>query len=246
VFGDATSTHIWYLGERTRDQYIRYYGTAKERFSYLPPGINKHAIQSADADEAKALRGQLGVTKEQRLLTMVGSDFKRKGVDRAIEAIASLPQPLRQSCILLVVGEGKTGKLKKLAQKRGLEQQIIFHGPSQQVPLILKAADYLLHPARVENTGNAILEGIVAGLGVLTTSNCGFAPHVEQAMCGVVCDGEQYSQNDVNQALFDLLKKDTEQLKNAALHYADTCDFYSRPQTAMKLIEEHFQGLHSQ
>ena len=58
---------------------------------------------------------------------------------------------------------------------------------SSQVPELLLAADLLIHPSLKESAGMVILEAIVAGLPVLTTSSCGYAFHVEQAQAGVVC-----------------------------------------------------------
>lgn len=245
VFDTSSKTHIWYLGERTRDQYIDFYATPKARFHYLPPGINRQAIQTVSKQEGLAFRQELGVAQDHKVLVMVGSDFKRKGVDRSIQALAALPDSLKNKTTLLIVGEGKSKPLIRLAQSLSIEKHVIFHGPSKQVPKILAASDYLLHPARVENTGNAILEGIVAGLGVLTTNNCGFAPHVDQAGCGLVCDGESFSQAALNNALTKLIQMDLDSLRAAGLEYADKADLYSRPQKAVAMIEEHYDFMNN-
>ncbi|MCB7372797.1 hypothetical protein LI003_23170, partial [Bacteroides caccae] len=43
------------------------------------------------ANSREIFRKKNGITEQQYLLLQVGSDFTRKGVDRSIEALASLP-----------------------------------------------------------------------------------------------------------------------------------------------------------
>ena len=44
----------------------------------------------------------------------------------------------------------------------------------------------LVHPARLDVTGTVILEALGAGLPVVVTGNCGYAPHVLDAGAGEV------------------------------------------------------------
>jgi UDP-glucose:(heptosyl)LPS alpha-1,3-glucosyltransferase len=50
----------------------------------------------------------------------------------------------------------------------------------------MAAADVFVHPARYDTTGTVILEAIVNGLPVITTSSCGYAKHVNSANAGIV------------------------------------------------------------
>ena len=50
----------------------------------------------------------------------------------------------------------------------------------------MAAADLLVHPARHDTTGTVILEAIVNGLPVVTTSICGYPQHVDAAEAGIV------------------------------------------------------------
>ena len=238
VFSPDASTRIWHLTESARQEYIDWYDTPRSRFSYLPPGIDKSAIQAVSRDARDACRARLGVSPNEKLLIMVGSDYRRKGVDRAIKALAALPADLRSQCKLLVVGQGQPKKMVLLARKLRVSGAVIFHGPSDEVPLLLKSSDYLLHPARIECAGNVILEGIVAGLGVLVTGNCGFASHVADAGCGLVCEGDSFQQTELNRCLGDLLLMDRKILAAKAINYAGAADLYSRPQKAVSLMAD--------
>src|SRR5690606_10635608 len=86
VFSPASSSQIMFLSRQTKEEYQDVYGTPDERFYELPPGINKEAIRDAMTTENREqLRQKLGVSQQDLLLVMVGSDFKRKVVSRAIE-----------------------------------------------------------------------------------------------------------------------------------------------------------------
>jgi UDP-glucose:(heptosyl)LPS alpha-1,3-glucosyltransferase len=50
----------------------------------------------------------------------------------------------------------------------------------------MAGADLLVHPARHDTTGTVILEAVVNGLPVITTSVCGYAQHVDAAESGIV------------------------------------------------------------
>jgi UDP-glucose:(heptosyl)LPS alpha-1,3-glucosyltransferase len=85
-----------------------------------------------------------------------------------------------------VAGQGKAAPLLVLARRLGVAERLLMLGGRDDVPRLLLAADLLVHPARTENTGQAILEAIVAGLPVLASGVCGFAPHIERARAGRV------------------------------------------------------------
>ncbi|MCV4607552.1 glycosyltransferase, partial [Escherichia coli] len=71
-------------------------------------------------------RQKNGITEQQNLLLQVGSDFGRKGVDRSIEALASLPESLRHNTLLFVVGQDKPRKFEVLAEKLGVRSKVHF------------------------------------------------------------------------------------------------------------------------
>ena len=108
-----------------------------------------------------------------------------KGTDRSVRALRHFPDAR-----LLVVGLGedetKSAKTRQLAQELGVADRIKWLGHHEDVPELMAAADVFVHPARYDTTGTVILEAIVNGLPVITTSNCGYAKHVTSANAGIV------------------------------------------------------------
>ncbi len=238
VFGPDSGTEILMLAEREIENYVGCYGTPRERFHLLPPAVPRDRMAGDDAGELRdALRSEIGLQREDVLILSVGSGFKTKGVDRTIRALAALPDLLRTRGLLIVIGQGSPRSFVRLARRLGVGDRVRFLGGRSDVARFLYAADLLVHPARSENTGNVLLEAMVAGLPVLTTANCGYAAHVERAGGGRVV-AEPYDQDRLNRVLAEILQGDS--LKawgRNGIAYGRREDLYSRPETAADLIE---------
>lgn len=119
-------------------------------------------------------------------MLQVGSDFSRKGVGRSIAAVAALPEAIRRQTQLFVVGQDKPRAFAAQAERMGVKENVHFFAGRDDVAHLMAAADVLLHPAKQEAAGIVLVEAIAAGLPVLVTEVCGYAPHVSAAGCGVV------------------------------------------------------------
>lgn len=111
TFEQGKPTQLLMLTDKQIADFQKHYQTEAERFHILPPGIypdRKYSQQPANSREI--FRKKNGITEQQYLLLQVGSDFTRKGVDRSIEALASLPDSLRHNTLLYVVGQDKIGR----------------------------------------------------------------------------------------------------------------------------------------
>jgi UDP-glucose:(heptosyl)LPS alpha-1,3-glucosyltransferase len=205
VFGAGSPTRSLLLSPQQPRDLAAHYATPAGRWTLLPPGIARDRCRPADADaQRSAAREALGVAPEAWLLLALGSQFRTKGVDRTVRALAALPPALRQRTWLAVAGEGKAAALLALARRLGVAERLLLLGARDDVPRLLLAADLLVHPARSENTGQAILEAIIAGLPVLAGGVCGFAPHVERARAGRVLR-EPFEQDSLATALAAML-----------------------------------------
>lgn len=239
IFDPASKTEIMYLAEAQKGHYMQTYGTPAQRFHALPPGVDKAGIRAAITPAIREqVRHEYGLGHEDMLLLMIGSNFQTKGVGRSIRALASLPPNLKTGTHLLIVGKGKSRPFEKLAVELGVGELVRFLGGRDDVPRFLAAANLLVHPSVTENTGNAIVEALVAGVPVLTTDNCGFSAHVSLAKAGRVAKGYPYRQEELNTLLTDMLVSiKVEHWHENALAYAEGTDLYSRVAVAVETIE---------
>ena len=107
IFSPESTTDIIYLSNNEKDIYQRTYGTLDERFHYAPPGVDKNWICSfLSSEHRQKIRSELQLRTNHIFLLMIGSNFLTKGVDRSIQAIASLPQHLQKLTFLFVIVKG--------------------------------------------------------------------------------------------------------------------------------------------
>ncbi len=239
VFLAENKVQLLFIAKTQIPYFQKYYHTPDEVFHLLPPGIDISRVRPDNAqDIRRKMRKQLGIREEDKLLLMIGSGYKRKGVDRSFKALASLPQFLREKTQLLIAGEDNIDKYQRLAKKLGIKKQVILPGARKDIPELLLASDIFLHPARHENTGTVLLEAIVAGIPQLVSGICGYAFHVKAAKAGVVLK-EPFVQKQFNQKLLKVLTSDKWQIwQDNALAYMRTHDLFSMPEKAVDIIEK--------
>jgi glycosyltransferase involved in cell wall biosynthesis len=107
------------------------------------------------------------------LLLCVARLAPQKGVDVAIRALASIPD-----AVLLVLGEGRErDRLEAVAQERGVAERVLMPGRVGDVAALYRRADVLVHPARWEGFGLAMLEAMLAGKPVVA-AHAASAPEI--------------------------------------------------------------------
>ena len=239
VFDVQSSTTILSLSERQKEVYQEYYGTPESRFRTVPPNLDiRHKPYHRPATVRRKKREELGLEDHQSLLLFVGSGFKRKGLDRAIRAMAALPDELRQDTVMRVVGQDKTTRYQRLAARAGLAGKVRFLGGRDDVVELMATSDLLIHPAWEETTGTVLIESVVAGLPVLVTDVCGYAHHITGAEAGIV-SGSPFVQQQFNQELHDALTTDNRaRWRENGIEYGKNPGLYRMPESVSDLIED--------
>jgi UDP-glucose:(heptosyl)LPS alpha-1,3-glucosyltransferase len=239
AFAAGKPTQILLLTPHEIPLYQKIYGTEATRFHVLPPGITCREFSEEKRAAARTrLRSEQGWTADEQLLLLVGSGFRVKGLDRAIHALASLPETLRAKTRLVVIGQNRPDEFAALARKLGVGERVHFLGGRLDVPDWMLAADLYFHPARSESAGMVLLEAMTAGLPVLTTDTCGYAFHVTNAGAGRVL-ASPFDQEACNRALAEMLtSKNSAQWRANGLAYAAREDLYSCHERAADIIEE--------
>jgi UDP-glucose:(heptosyl)LPS alpha-1,3-glucosyltransferase len=239
IFGFRKSTQILYLSPQQRQAFEAYYPGCGDRLHELPPGIAvDRKVESRDLDLRQQFRQEFNVGDDDILLLQIGSGFKVKGVDRALTAMASLPEALLERTKFMLVGQDKSTAVDRLARRLGLADKLSILPGRDDIPRFLTGADLLIHPAYVESAGYVLLEATIAGLPVLTTASCGYSFHIEKAASGEVC-ANPFQQHELNEKLASMLTslQDAKWSDNG-FNYGKQADLYSMPQAATDYIEK--------
>ena len=239
VFSEESKTISLMISKDQMKRFQKHYKTPDERMILLPPGISKDRMVTAKAsDIRREFRRRYNISEDEKLLLMIGSGFKTKGLDRALKAIVLLPNELKRKVRLFVVGEDRIEVFAKMAKKLGIKKHVKFLGGRDDVPEFLLGADLLLQPSYHENTGTVIIEAIVSGLPVLASDVCGYSAHIEQANAGRLIPSPFCVKQFAVLIEEMLTSPERDAWKANALQYAKTEDLYSMPEQAVKYLEE--------
>ena len=235
VFSRDSKSKILLLNEIQSQNFQDIYSTQLERLTLIPPGIEKNW----NLHESINITEKLNLPKNEKIILFVGSDFSRKGLDRAIFGISHL---LKQniSATLLVLGDDNKGPYDKIIKELSLNDRVIFLGPRKDVASFMKSSHLLVHPAREEAAGNIIIEALVSGLPSLVSSEVGFSAEVLKHKSGMVVEGE-FKQERFNFLLEESLSYEKlTSVKERIKPLVDNNYFYSRFNFVADFIEEAF------
>ena len=235
VFSRNASTKSLLLNNKQLNEFSKFYSTPSNRMTLVPPGIDRDWSTYKPIN----IRERLSIPPEDKVLLFVGSDFSRKGLDRAILALSYLLKK-KKSATLIVIGDDDQAPYKKLLQHESLDKKVSFIGPSLEVASFMKSADLLIHPAREEAAGNIIIEAIVSGLPSVVTESVGFSSEVLKHQSGEVLKGD-FNQDNFNLLVADTLADEKLSVIKESIHNLSDCDyFFSRFKYIADYIENEF------
>lgn len=241
VFNSSAKTHILSITDAQKKDFIDYYQTASERFHLVPPGVGEERKRQPDWQHARQrVRDEFQVAEDEMLLLLLGGGFITKGLERALLALAALPDERRAKTRFLVIGQDNPAAFMRQALKLDIDAQVIFRSGRSDIPDVLQAADLMVHPAVMESGGLVLIEAIIAGLPVIASGVCGFSPYITVADAGCVL-AEPFCQETLNQAVLAALKDDQQRLRwsqNGVAFGREQTDLYDMPRHAVKLIND--------
>lgn len=239
VFSSDGVKTILVLTEQQKKSFIEYYKTSSDRFFLLPPNVDPQCVVLPESKLVAAeLRDKFFVAKTDLMLLMVASDFKTKGLDRCLKAIANLPKDIKSRVHFFVIGDGKRERYQEMIRKLGIESRVIFLGPRDDVAQFYVASDLLIHPAYNETAGKVLVEALACGLPVITTENCGYASHIANAGAGIVVQ-MPFKQQAFDDTLSNMLSDSTRRMKcrESALLYSSSIDLFTMIDSIVDRIE---------
>jgi UDP-glucose:(heptosyl)LPS alpha-1,3-glucosyltransferase len=199
---DAGEARFVALSERVRGDLPS--AELAERAAVLRNGVD-HERFTPPTTEARrlsrlALVQRCGAGPDASLALFCAHQFRLKGLDTAIRAVAATP-----GVHLAVAGSGKPHSYLKLAKRLGAYGRVSFLGRVEDMVPLYRGADCLLHPSRYDPCSLVVLESLACGLPVVGSIADGAtelippgggavikepeaAPHFARALAAVVHD----------------------------------------------------------
>jgi UDP-glucose:(heptosyl)LPS alpha-1,3-glucosyltransferase len=169
------------VSDLIRDDIRKYYHRTNG-VQVIPPGVDVDWFHPDRIAEHREMNhGQSGAAPNDLTVLFVGSEFRRKGLDKLIPAIG-------EKMRLLIVGRGEHLKYyHKLAANCGVSKRIEFVGHvDDDMSRYYAMADVVVLPSLTEAFGMSILEAMACGLPVVVSPAAGVAGLIDDGKNGFV------------------------------------------------------------
>jgi len=163
---------------QSRQSFMRDMGRAGRKIEVVHQGIELHRFTPGVGRDAA--RAELGYAHDDVLVGVVsrlGGDAWRKGIDRFLEAVGFLA-PRSPHARFIVIGDGgMRPTLERQAEALGVADRVRWTGWRADVPRLLAAMDVFVMPSLYEGTPTILMEAMAMAKAVVAT-RVGAVPEV--------------------------------------------------------------------
>jgi UDP-glucose:(heptosyl)LPS alpha-1,3-glucosyltransferase len=157
------------VSEGVADEVRTHYPRLSPRVVTIHNGVDIDTFApGAGREEALAWRRRLAIPPDALVAAFVGSEWRRKGLDPAIEALVEAP-----GWMLVVAGSGDERRYRELAASLGTADAVRWLGTTPDVHLVYAFADAFVLPSSYETFSLVTFEAAASGLPVLATAVSG-------------------------------------------------------------------------
>ena len=163
-----------------RDDVLSAYEIDPARIQVVTLGVDLDEFRPP-ADRVAARR-EVGISEPETLILFCGHSFRRKGLDRAVLALAKMSEPAQ----LAIVGGDDPAPYLALAEEVGIRERLRFIGPRTDTWRFFQAADIFVLPTRVDMWGMTVAEAMATAVPAVTTTGAGAADVITSEENGFV------------------------------------------------------------
>jgi len=180
LFAPQVSTLVIANSAMVAQEIERYFLFPKAQVRVIPNGVPP--VKTLTQEEHRGAREIFGMGEREFVILFVGSGWRRKGLEIAMEAVEriSTQQAHDRPMRLYVAGRGRMSSAPS--------KTVCFLGPVKKMELLYSAADLFILPTLYDPFSNASLEALAAGLPVVTTRSNGSSEIIEEGVHGSLVD----------------------------------------------------------
>jgi len=169
--------HVFCLNDEDRDILVQDFGRSSQTVTRITPGADEMYASAAEArDYSRATRILFAATWR-----------KNKGIEDLVPAFIALAE--RHPHLLLnVVGAGVPATVVHAQFPESLRSRIVCDTPADDraMAATFARADLFLLPSLFEGTPLTLMQAMMSGLPVVTTSTCGMKDVISDAQTGLL------------------------------------------------------------
>jgi len=176
------------VSKMVRDHARAYYNVPNERLHVVYNGVDTARFSPENDGRFRAeTRKRLGIADSEVALLFISNNFRLKGLEPLIHAVAALGAE-RNAVRVVVVGRDRPAPWRALAERLRCADRIIFAGPFELAEQAYAAGDVLVHPTFYDPCANVTLEAMAAGRPVITSRYNGAGELITPGAEGFVVD----------------------------------------------------------
>ena len=179
-----SSKKIIAISTKVKEEIIKYYGfELNSKIHIIPNGVDTKRFNHNKKSELRAKeREKLKFNEKEFILGFASSNFRLKGLDYILKALALLPQNVK----LAVAGGRNPKQYLKLSKKLGINHRVVFLGKIENMVNFYSAIDCLVHPSFYDTFGNVVTEALSMHIPVIVSQNTGAKDFVVHGKNGFI------------------------------------------------------------
>ena len=205
------ATAIMTISEFSKKEIIEVFNIKEEKITIIPPAVSNEFRQHYSVQQVQKIRQTYQLP--QQFILSVATIEPRKNLKGLLEAYKILPEALKNTYPLVVVGCNGwlSTELEPMMRSLVAKGQLIRLGyvPQQHLPIIYAAASLFIYVSHYEGYGMPIAEAMCSGVPIIT-SNISSMPEVA-AGCAELIEPDNIEQVtlEIQELLENKLKRET-------------------------------------
>ncbi len=228
------SPKIIAISQMIREDMSSYYGINEEDMILIYNGVDTTKYNPVSRDLLRdAGRKRLGFNDNDIVFLFVSYTLKKKGIEPLLEAAAQLKKRNVNNFKIIVVGGRPYPFLMRLIAYEGLDDAVVFTGPTKFPEEYYAACDVLVIPTYYDACSLVVIEAMAYGLPAITTVFCGASGIITNSKDGYVLSHPPVPE-ELAKAMKALLSK--EKLKKMSAEASLTAQQYATEKNHQEMI----------
>jgi len=221
------------ISDMVKQDIIRWYGTPEEKITVVYNGVDIERFHPRNLQYREEIRKRHLIGDEVVIL-FVSNNFRMKGLGYLVETLAEIKKEDHPAFRLLILGRDRKEPYLRLAKRRGISEEIVFAGSTDEPEKYYRAADFLVHPTFYDACSLTVLEALASGLPVITTSANGASGVLQHGEEGWVIAKPGY-RNELEASIRYFLREETR--RKASNRIRNRREIYSEKINFDRMIE---------
>ena len=229
------------ISDMMKQDMMKWYRVPEERMAVVYNGVDTEHFHPRNRQYRGEIRRRHGLGDEWVIL-FVSNNFRMKGLGFLIKALVKIKEASPLSFRLLILGRDRQDSYSRLARERGISEEVVFVGSTDEPEKYYGASDLLVHPTFYDACSLTVFEALASGLPVITTHSNGASGIITQGQEGFIIADPRDDQGLAEKILFFLDREKMERASMAARRLAESYSLERNWREMKNIFERNLKG----